>query len=197
MSKKEQDSTTSTSANVSPSQLQKEQQEAINRTFDQTRNNIRKTVNEAQKDISDYAQQAISLQEKTFEITRDITDDYIESQREIINSFNQSVWTPYVENVVKRTSGFPGVFSPNRVEIYGNTFTNIFDNFITATRLANKTVFSNAELINTSLQQARNNVREFSKIGVNAAKNIHQTANEFATIGMSAFQSTVQSGRRQ
>ena len=195
MSKKELDPTTS--GYVSPSQLQKEQQEAINRTFDQTRNNIKRTVNEAQKDISNYAQHVINLQERAFEITRDIADDYIESQKEIINSFNHSIWTPYIENVVNRTSGLSGVFSPSRAEVYGNTFTNIVDNFVTATRLANKTIFANAELINTSLQQTRNNVREFSKIGVNAAKNIHQTTNEFATIGLSAVQSSVPIGRRQ
>lgn len=195
MSKKELDPTTS--GYVSPSQLQKEQQEAINRTFDQTRNNISRTVNEAQKDISNYAQQVINLQERAFEITRDIADDYIESQKEIINSFNHSIWTPYIENVVNRTSGLSGVFSPSRAEVYGNTFTNIVDNFVTATRLANKTIFANAELINTSLQQTRNNVREFSKIGVNAAKNIHQTTNEFATIGLSAVQSSVPLSRRQ
>jgi hypothetical protein len=195
MSKKELDPTTS--GYVSPSQLQKEQQEAINRTFDQTRNNIKRTVNETQKDISNYAQQVINLQERAFEITRDIADDYIESQKEIINSFNHSIWTPYIENVVNRTSGLSGVFSPSRAEVYGNTFTNIVDNFVTATRLANKTIFANAELINTSLQQTRNNVREFSKIGVNAAKNIHQTTNEFVTIGLSAVQSSVPLGRRQ
>jgi hypothetical protein len=83
------------------------------------------------------------------------------------------------------------------VEVYGNTLTNIVDNFVTATQLANKTVFANAELINTSLQQARNNVREFSKIGVTTVKNIHQTANEFATIGISAVQSTLPLGKRQ
>lgn len=195
MSKKELEPTTS--GYVSLSQLQKEQQEAINRTFDQTRNNIKRTVNEAQKDISNYAQQVINLQERAFEITRDIADDYIESQKEIINSFNHSIWTPYIENVVNRTSGLSGVFSPSKAEVYGNTFTNIVDNFVTATRLANKTIFANAELINTSLQQTRNNVREFSKIGVNAAKNIHQTTNEFATIGLSAVQSSVPLGRRQ
>jgi uncharacterized protein Yka (UPF0111/DUF47 family) len=195
MSKKELDPTTS--GYVSPSQLQKEQQEAINRTFDQTRNNIKRTVNEAQNDISNYAQHVINLQERAFEITRDIADDYIESQKEIINSFNHSIWTPYIENVVNRTSGLSGVFSTSRAEVYGNTFTNIVDNIVTATRLANKTIFANAELINTSLQQTRNNVREFSKIGVNAAKNIHQTVNEFATIGLSAVQSSVPLGRRQ
>jgi hypothetical protein len=192
MSQKEQES-----SNVSPPQIQRDQQEAINRTFDQTRNSVKKTVNEAQKDISDYTQQVVNLQKRAFEVTSDIADNYIESQQEIINSFNQSIWTPYVENVVNETPAFPAVVSPTRADVYGNTFTNIVDNLVTATRLANKAVFANAELINTSLQQTRNTVREYSKIGVNAAKNIHLTANEFATIGLSAVQSTVPLGRRQ
>jgi hypothetical protein len=37
MSKREQDST-----NTSPSQIQRDQQEAINKSFDQTRDNIKK-----------------------------------------------------------------------------------------------------------------------------------------------------------
>ncbi len=188
MSKREQESSNS---NTTPSQIQRDQQEAINRTFDQTRSNIKKTVNEAQKDISGYAQQMVNLQETAIETTRDIADNYVESQKEIFNSFNQSIWTPYVEYVANanRTSALPGMFSQSRAEVYGNTLTNIVDNFVTATRVANKAVFSNAKLINASFQQARNNIREFSKIGVNAVKNIHQATNEFATIGMSAVQS--------
>jgi hypothetical protein len=41
-----------------------------------------------------------------------------------------------------------------------NTISNIVDNFVTATWLVNETVFANAELINTSLQQAGNNIRD-------------------------------------
>jgi hypothetical protein len=191
MSKKEQE------ANASPSQAQRDQQEAINKTFDQTKNNVKKTAYEAQKDISDYAQHVMNLHDRAFEMTRDIADNYIESQKEIIDSFNQSIWTPYVENVLNGIPAFPGVYSPYRAEVYGNTFTNMVDNFVTATRLTNKTVFASAELVNTSLQQTQNNVREFSKIGVTSIKNAHQTANEFATIGMSAVQSTLPVGKRQ
>jgi hypothetical protein len=146
MSKREQESSNSS---TTPSQIQRDQQEAINRKFDQTRGNIIKTVNEAQKDVSEYAQQMINLQERAFETTRDIADNCVESQREIVNSFNQSIWTPYVENVVNRTSAFPGMFSSSRAEVYGNTLTYLVDNFVTATRLANKAVFANAELIST------------------------------------------------
>jgi hypothetical protein len=191
MSKREQES-----SNTSPSQIQRDQIEAINRSFDQTRDNIKKTINEAKKDISDYAKQITNLQETAIEAIRDIADNSVESQKEIFNSFNQSIWTPYVENVANanRTSAFPGMFLQSRAEVYGNTLTSIVDNIVTATRLANKAVFANLELINTSLQEARNNVREFSRIGVTAARNINQATNEFTTIGISTVQSI---GRRQ
>ena len=71
------------------------------------------------------------------------------------------------------------------------------DNFVTGGRLTNKTVFANTELVNSSYQQARNNVREFSKIGVNDVKNILQATNEFATIGVSTVQSLSPTVKRQ
>jgi hypothetical protein len=191
MSKREQEST-----NTTFSQVQRDQKEAINKSFDQTRDNVKKTINEAKKDISDYSEQVTNLQETTIETTRDIADNCVESQKEIFNSFNQSIWTPYVEYVANanRSSAFPGMFPSSRADVYGNSLTNIVDNFVTASRLANKSVFISADLINTSFQHARNNMREFSKIGVTAAKNIHQATNDFATIGMSVVQSV---GRRQ
>ena len=188
MSKREQDTT-----NLSPTQLQREQQDTINKTLDQTRESIKKSVNEAKKDISTYAEQITNLQERAIDATRDIAENYIDSQKEIINSFNQTVWNPYVENIVNKTKGFPGLFPLPRTEVY--TISNLVDNFV-ATRLANKTVFTNAELINTSFQEARSNVREYSRKGVSAAKNIHQAVNELTKIGLSVVESaTIQ--RRQ
>jgi hypothetical protein len=191
MSRKDQDRT-----NLSPTQLQRDQQDIINKALDQTRQNIKKSVIEAKKDISIYAEQITNLQERAIDATRDIAENYIDSQKEIINSFNQTVWNPYVENIVNKTTGFPGVFPLPRTEVYTNTISNVVDNFVTATRLANKTVFTNTELINTSFQQARNNVREYSRIGISAAKNIHQASNELTKIGLSVVESaTIQ--RRQ
>ena len=188
MSKREQESTTN--SNVSPTQLGREQQETVNRAFDQTRDNIKKTVNEARKDVSLYSEQFTNLQERVIETTRNIAETYIESQREIFNSFNQSMWIPYVENVANRTTAYHGAFYSPRAEAYANTVGNMVDNFVTATRMVNKTVFANAGLINTSLQQASDNAREYSRIGINAAKNIHEAANEIAKIGVSVVEQT-------
>jgi hypothetical protein len=191
MSKREQE------VNTSPSQIQKEQQETVNRALDQARDNIKKTVNEARKDVSIYSEQFTNLQERAIETTRNIAESYIESQREIFNSFNQSVWTPYVEQIANRATAYQGALSLPRAEAYANTVSSMVDNFVTATRMMNKTVFANAGLINTSLQQASDNAREYSRIGINAAKNIHETASEISKIGMSVIEQTPATRRSQ
>lgn len=194
MSKREQDSI-NTNTTTSISQLQRERQVLINNALDETRDNIKKTANEAKKDISTYAEQFTTLLERAIDTARDIAEGYIELHREIINSFNPFVWTtPYIENVEKRTpTAIPEMFSLPRTEVYTNTIrivqvytSTVVDNYITTTQLANKAVFTHAELINTSLRQVGNNAREYSRIGINAAKNFHEAANEVAKIGFSA-----------
>jgi hypothetical protein len=182
MSKKEHEQ-----SSVSLSQVQRDQREAINRAFDQARDNVKKTVYDAQKEISDYARQYINMQEKAFAITGEIADNYIASQKELFNSFNQTIWNTYVENVGNRASVYPGIFSQSRVDAYANTVSNIVDHFVTVSRLVNKTAFANAGLITASLQQASNNAMEFSRLGINAAKNVHETSSEIAKIGFSAI----------
>ena len=193
MSKREQDSI---NINTNASQLQRERQALINKVLDETSDNIKKTAIEVKEDISAYAEQFTTLQERAIDTARDIVEGYIELQREIINSFNQFVWAPYLENVENRTTtAIPEVFSLQRTEAYTNTIkivqiysSTVADNYITTTRLANKAVFTHAELINTSLRQVSNNAREYSRMGINAAKNFHEAANEAAKVGLSAVQ---------
>ncbi|HZE76972.1 MAG TPA: hypothetical protein VE089_00320, partial [Nitrososphaeraceae archaeon] len=44
------------------------------------------------------------------------------------------------------------------------------DNSIAATRLVNNTIFASLEGFKTSVQNTRDNAKEFSRIGVNAAR---------------------------
>jgi hypothetical protein len=158
---------------------------------------LKRQATESKKDISTYAEQFIALQERAIDTARDIAEGYIELQREIINSFNHFVWTtPYMENVENRTpTVYPEVFSLPRTEVYTNTIRmvhvytrTVVDNYITTTRLANKAAFTHAELINTSIQQVGNHAREYSRIGINAAKNFHEAASEITKIGISSVQ---------
>src|SRR5919202_5875140 len=171
--------TTTTSTAFDASHIQREQQHSVNRALDETRDNIRKATDEARKDIPRYTQAVNQYQEQTIQTAREIADNYLESQKEIINSV-QSAWVPAIERTY-------GVFwnywmSPRTVtNIYARTVGNIADNTIAAARLVNNTVFSNLDAFKTCVQNTRDNVKEFSRIGVNAAKTFEQTSRDTTT----------------
>ena len=169
------------STTTSPTQLQREQQQAVYKTLDETRDEIRKSVNEARKEIPRVTEAISEYQQQTIEAAREIADSYIESQKEIINSV-QSAWSPFVENF-NRTN-WNTVFSPGRVsEIYANIMSSYADNLVTATKLANNVMFANMETFRTSIQQVKDSVRDLSKVGVNAARAFEHTSAETVRLG--------------
>jgi hypothetical protein len=155
-----------------------EQQQVINRALDETKNNIRRATDESRKDIPHYTQVVNDYQEQTIKAGREIVDNYVESQRQIINSA-QSAWVPVVENAY-------GVFwnywtSPRSItELYSRAVSSFADNTIAATRLANNTLFVGMEAFKTSIQTARDNSRETSRIGVNSSKTFEQVSKDTA-----------------
>jgi hypothetical protein len=170
--------TTTKTTTSSPSQVQpqEEQRQSVNNALDETRDNIRRSIDEARKDIPRYTQAANEYQEQTIQTTREIADSFLESQKEIINSV-QSTWVPAVERTY-------GVFwnywmSPRRItDMYARTVSSIADNTIAATRVVNNTVFSNLDAFKTSIENTRDNLKEFSRIGVNAARTYEQTSRD-------------------
>ena len=149
---------------------EEEQHHAIDRALDTTKDNIRKTTDEARRDIPRYTQAVNDYQEQTIQAAREIADSYLESQKEIINSF-QSAWSPYAETLF-RTNWM----SPKSItELYANLIGNFANNMIAATRLTHNIIFANMEAFKTSIQQAKDNTKELSRIGVNTAKTFEQT----------------------
>jgi hypothetical protein len=174
---KEETTTTLTST----TQLQREQQQAVYKTLDKARDEIRRSVNESRKEIPRVTEAVSEYQQLTTEAAREIADTYIESQKEIINSV-QSAWSPLVENFDR--TNWNTVFSPGRVsEIYAYIVSSYTDNLVTATKLANNATFANMETFRASLQQVKDSLRDLSKIGVNAAKIFEHTSAETVRLG--------------
>jgi hypothetical protein len=61
------------------------------------------------------------------------------------------------------------------------TVSSIVDNTIAAARLVNNAVFSNLDAFNTCVQNTRDNLKEVSRIGVNAAKTFEQASRDTNT----------------
>jgi vacuolar-type H+-ATPase subunit H len=178
--------TTTTSSNTSynVSQVQQEQQHSVNRALDETKNNIRRAIDEARKDIPRYTQAANEYQEQTIQTAREIADNYLESQREIINSF-ESAWVPLIQRTYSIFWDY--WISPRRIsDAYARGISSVTDNTVAAARLVNNTVFSNLDSLKASIQNTRDNLKEFSRIGVNAARTYEQTSRD-TTTGLAGF----------
>jgi hypothetical protein len=170
---------TTTASEVSSYQQQREQQQSINRALNETRDNIRRSVDEARREIPHYTQAVNEYQEQSLQASREIADNYIESQKQIINSL-QSAWVPQIETVNKIFTSY--WISPRHLtEIYANMISNAADNMITATRLLNNMMFASMNAFRTLMQQSKDNAKEFSRIGVNTAKTFEQTSRNINT----------------
>jgi vacuolar-type H+-ATPase subunit H len=157
---------------------QKEQQQAINKAFDETKNNIKRATDEARKDIPQYTQIVNEYQEETIQAARQMADNYLESQREIINSL-QSALVPEIETANRPDKS--NWTSPRNVnEHYARLVSAFADNTIAVTKLVNSAMFANLDAFKRSVQNARDNVKEFSRIGVNSSKTFEEVSRETA-----------------
>jgi hypothetical protein len=175
----------------SPSQIQREQQQAVNKALDETKDEIKVATREAARDIPQYTQRLGDIQEQTIQTTKEIADNYIESQKEIISIY-QSVWTPFIENANSRFWNYWSISPKGIAETYGTVISSFADNVISVTRLTNNAVSANMELFSTALQQTKDNSKEFSRLGINAAKVFNEASNEIATTGFSAVETSRQ-----
>jgi hypothetical protein len=150
---------------ITEQQFQREQQQAVNKVIDETRDNIKKTTNEARKEIPRYTQIVNDYQENTIQAIREITDNYVESQKDILaNSFQ--IWSNWT-------------VSPRQMaENYGKIVSSFADNAVAATRVINNTIFANIDSVNTSVQHTKENVKELSKIGANTVKTFQQVSSD-------------------
>ena len=137
--------TTKTSPSSQKTQWLEQHQQSVNRTLDETKENIIKATAEARKDMPRHTELVNDYQEQTIEATKEIINNYLESQKEIINSF-QSAWAPYLENVHQLNQYWINPLSPmTAVQAYIRMVSIFADNMIWGTRLANNIIFANMD----------------------------------------------------
>jgi spore coat polysaccharide biosynthesis protein SpsF (cytidylyltransferase family) len=150
--------------------------ETINIALDETKSTVRKTTDEAVKEIPRFTKAVNEYQQETIQASKDIADSFLDSQKEVIHSM-QSLWVPYIENVQNSYLSYWG--SPQRVtENYARAVSNITDNTIVATRLANNNLFASMNAWKNSIEHARDNAKEFSRLNANVANTFENVARE-------------------
>src|SRR5215212_5583223 len=149
--------------------------ESINRSLDEAKDNIRKSIDESKNQIPKYNNIVNSYQEQSLQTAREISEEYIDSQKEIISSL-QSAWRPINENYNSIVTSF---VSPDSIaKAYSRFVSNVADNAVSAIRLTNNVIFSNLDSWKSTLQQARDNSKHLSNLSVNTAKTFEQNSRE-------------------
>ena len=156
---------------------QSDQRNSVNRVLNETRDNIKRSIEEARKEIPRNSQTINDYQEQHLQVAQEITDYYLDSQREIINSF-QSVWAPHTENYFNAWNNWA---SPRRTaELYARAVSNFADNVITATKIGNNAMIANMEAFRIYLRHRKEDTKEYSRIGTNTARVYAQTSRDIA-----------------
>jgi response regulator RpfG family c-di-GMP phosphodiesterase len=105
-----------------------QQQDAINKTLDNVLNNVKRTIDEATREIPQYTQRIAEYQEQTIQTIKDIASDYIEAQKQIVDSF-QSHGERNSSGNGNLLNGLWDLYNPQRIAENAaiiNNFTSIY-----------------------------------------------------------------------
>jgi hypothetical protein len=157
--------------------------ESVNRSLDEAKDNIKKSIDESKNQIPRINNIVNSYQEQSLQTAREISEEFIDSQKEIISSL-QSAWTPYSESFTGLVTRFT---SPDAAtKAYSRFVSNVADNTVSAIRLTNNMIFSNLDSWKTVMQQAKDNSRHISNLGVNTAKTFEQNSRQLTSAAKDA-----------
>ena len=148
-----------------------QQQDAINKTLDNTLNNVKRTTDEATREIPRYTQRIAEYQEQTIQTVRDIASDYIEAQKQVIGSFQSQV--------DRNTNGVWDLYNPQRIAENHAVMVNNFTSYLLNTsNLINNALASNMRVYNTALEQTRDNVKACAKTNTNYIQSVNSQNRE-------------------
>jgi hypothetical protein len=162
---------------VGPQVAAQEFQSTINRSLDETKKNVRKSIDESRNQIPQYTNVVKNYQEQALESTGKMVEDYINTQKSIIDSvFNSAA--PYYENANRIHDYW---FSPRvPAETYIRSVNNIAENFSASVRIGNDILFGYIEAFGNAFERVQRHTTELSRINVDNAKTIANTARETA-----------------
>jgi hypothetical protein len=148
-----------------------QQQDAINRTLDNTLHNIKRSTDEARREIPQYTQRVTEYQEKTIQTVKDIASDFIEAQKEIVGSFQSQ----QVDNNRGNFYAFWDLYNPQRIAENNAVVVNNFTSYLlNASNLINNALALNMRVYNTALEQTRDNLKTLTKTNTDYIKSVNR-----------------------
>ncbi len=152
-------------------------QSTINRSLDETKENVRKSIDETRSQIPRYTNVVKNYQEQALESTGKMVEEYVEAQKSVIDSAFTSA-AAYYENANRIYNYWNSPKVP--AEMWARAVSNIAENISASTRISNDILFGNINAFGNVIERAQRHTEELSRINVNNAKAIANTAKETA-----------------
>jgi hypothetical protein len=150
-------------------------QHTLHRSLDETKENVKKSIDEARTQIPQFTHVVTNYQEQVLQSTGKMVEDYVEAQKSVMNAVFNSA-NPYYENANRVFSYW---FSPRvSAEIYARLVSNIVENVSASARIGNDILFGNIEALGNDFERAQRHTKEFTRINADTAKAIENTARE-------------------
>jgi hypothetical protein len=158
--------------------------ESVNRALDQTKDNINRSIAESQSQIPKYNSIVNSYQEQALQTAREISENFIESQKTIINSI-QSAWKPFSQNLNTTVNSW---YSPETAaNAYSRFVSTVADNTVTALRNTNNLIFSSLDAYKTTLQHAKETTKQIIDLNTKTAQTLEQNTRQMTSAAQDAF----------
>jgi hypothetical protein len=142
------------------------QQDAINKTLDNTLHNVKRTTDEAIHEIPRYIQRIAEYQEQTIQTIKDIASDFIEAEKQVIGSFQSQLDR-------NSSNGVWDLYNPQRIAENHSGMVNNFTSYLLNTaNLVNNALLSNIRVYNTALEQTRDNLKACVKTNTNYIQSV-------------------------
>ena len=145
------------------------------KSLDKTKQNINGSIDESRNQITRYNNIINSYQEQSLQSAKKISEEYIESQKAVINSL-QSAWRPYSESFNSLATSFATPDSMTKA--YAKLVGSFAENAVSAIRLTNCIIFSNLDTIKSTLEQVKDSAKHISSINANAARTFEQNSRQ-------------------
>jgi hypothetical protein len=177
--------------NTQQREQDQQQQQALSSNYSLNRcdkeYNIHQALEEVRKETLRYSQAITDFQVQAVDATHEITHNFLDSQKEIINSI-QSAWTPVIQRTTNNNNNLTTAttttnpflfFSPGQIaDIYARTVGTITEAYVASTRMATNVLFAGIEATRATTNYARQNAKEAARITSNTARTFAQTSRE-------------------
>ena len=160
-----------------------QQQDAINKTLDNTLHNVKRSTDEARREIPQYTQRIAEYQEKTIQTIKDIASDVIEAQKQVVDSFqSQQQGDRNSSNGINFSNGLWSLYNPQRIAENNAAMVNNFTSYLlNASNLINNTLASNMRVYNTALEQTRDNLKTLTKTNTDYITSVNRNNSDINT----------------